>query len=148
MKYWAYLVGKLAVGAGLVFGLHFALLHVLPSQPNSRYGRNLPLFLHDMVYTFAILGVWLVAVGLLSVIIRDQRRRCRTCLRTLIMPVARGSWGNILTIGRPATEWICPYGHGTLRIDELQITGKEPPDWKAHTDDIWKELESYYQAPK
>ncbi len=143
MKYWAYLTGKLVAVAGIVLCLQYVTLYAFPPPPPSRYGRHLPLFLHDMAFTFTVWGVALVGAGLLSLAIRDQRRRCRTCLRRLIMPVATGSWGNILTIGRPATEWICPYGHGTLRIDELQITGKEPPDWQAHTDDIWKELESY-----
>ena len=146
MKYWIYLAAKLAALAGVVLGLHFAVSYAFPPPPPTRYGRGLPLFLHDMAFTFAVWGVWLVGAGLLSLAIRDQRRRCRTCLRRLIMPVATGSWGNILRLGRPATEWICPYGHGTLRINELQITGKEAPDWHAHDDDIWKELESYYQT--
>jgi hypothetical protein len=148
MKYWLYLAGKLGVAAGVVFGLHFAVTHLFPPPPVTRFGRVPSLFLWDMAYTFSILGVWLVAAGLLSLVVWDQRRRCRICLRRLIMPVATGSWGNMLTIGRPRTEWICPFGHGTLRIDELQITGKETPDWEPHNDNIWKELESYYHARK
>jgi hypothetical protein len=62
------------------------------------------------------------------------------------MPVASGSWGNMVTFGRPHTEWICPFGHGTLSVEELQITGSQPADWQPHDDNIWKELESYYQA--
>ncbi len=54
------------------------------------------------------------------------------------MPVARGSWTHIL-LGPPRTEYICPYGHGTLKVPELQIGGPHPPDWQAH-EDIWKEL--------
>jgi hypothetical protein len=147
MKYWGYFAGKLAVIGGAVCLLNLALVHYFPPPPVTRYQRDRSLFLQDMSYTFCVLGLWLIAVGLLSLAARDQRQRCRTCLRRLIMPVATGSWGNILTIGRPQTEWICPFGHGTLRIDELQITGKESPDWKRHHDDIWKELESY-QARK
>jgi hypothetical protein len=60
--------------------------------------------------------------------------------------VASGSWGNMVIFGRPRTQWICAYGHGTLSIEELQITGRQPPDWQPHDDDIWKELESYYQS--
>jgi hypothetical protein len=30
----------------------------------------------------------------------------------------------------------------------LQITGRQTPDWQPHDDNIWKELESYYQARK
>ncbi len=146
MKYWAYFVGKIAAVVSLFCLLTIAVARFYP-VPVNRFRHERSLFLQDMWYTFCILAVWLITTGLFSLAIRDQRQRCRTCLRKLIMPVATGSWGNILTIGRPQTEWICPFGHGTLRIDELQITGKEAPDWKPHGDDIWKELESY-GAPK
>jgi hypothetical protein len=59
------------------------------------------------------------------------------------MPVASGSWGNMVVLGRPRTELICPYGHGTLEIELLQITGKTAADWRPHDDNIWKELETY-----
>ncbi|HZS55637.1 MAG TPA: hypothetical protein VFA65_14645 [Bryobacteraceae bacterium] len=148
MKYWLYLVAKLAIGAGAVYVLQAALAFFYP-KPRliAGYGHP-PLFLHDMLYTFLMLGVWLLGAGLLSLILRDQRRRCRTCLRRLIMPINSGSWGHLVTFGRPRTELICPFGHGTLSIEELQITGHHFPDWQPHDDDIWKELESYYQTPK
>jgi hypothetical protein len=149
MKYWLYLVAKLAIGAGAIFVLHTALVFFYPPQPKllPDYGPPQPLFLHDMLYTFLTLGIWLIGAGLLWLILRDQHRRCRTCLRRLIMPVNSGSWAH-LVFGRPRTELICPFGHGTLRIEELQITGRHLPDWQPHDDDIWKELESLYQAPK
>lgn len=142
MKYWGYLIAKLTAIVIVVGLLNLAIVRLYPT-PVYRFQHDRSLFLQDMPYTFCVLAIWLATVGMLSVAIRDQRQRCRTCLRRLIMPVARGSWGNILTIGRPQTEWICRFGHGTLRIDELQITGKESPDWKPSDDDIWKELESY-----
>ncbi len=89
-------------------------------------------------YTFVMLGYFLFCLGLLYLITLDQRYRCRTCLRRLRMPVLRGSWTNVL-LGPPRTEYICPYGHGTLKVPELQIGGPYPPDWQAH-EDIWKEL--------
>jgi hypothetical protein len=149
MKYWLYLIAKLAIAAGAVFVLQTALVSFYP-EPKllADYGPPPPLFLHDMLFTFLMLGIWLIAAGLLSLILRDQRRRCRTCLRRLIMPINSGSWGHLVTFGRPRTELICPYGHGTLSIEELQITGRQLPDWQPHDDDIWKELESYYQSPK
>ena len=143
MKYWGYFAAKLAAIFVVISLLNFGLVHLFGTPPINRFQHDRSLFLQDMPYTFCVLGIWLALVGLLSLAIRDQRQRCRTCLRRLIMPVATGSWGNILTIGRPQTEWICAYGHGTLRIDELQITGKEAPDWRPHGDDIWKELESH-----
>ncbi len=141
MKYWSYLAAKLLVVAGIIYGLLWAIGKLVPAPIPSRFGPQQP-FLHDMRITFAVLAVWLVGVGLLYLAIWDQRRRCRTCLRRLIMPIATGSWGNMLRLGRPRTEWICRYGHGTLRISNLQITGSELPDWEPHHD-IWQELESY-----
>jgi hypothetical protein len=148
MRYWLYLAGKFVVATLAVYGLNYAVTHSFSVPKPTRFGADPSLFLHDMTFTFAVFGVGLAAAGIFSLVVWDQRRRCRTCLRRLIMPVRTGSWSNMLTIGRPTVEWICPYGHGTLRIDELQITGKDTPDWLRHDDNIWKELESYYEAPK
>ena len=150
MKYWLYLSAKLLAAAIIVCALEVSLIYFYPSAPPRlpKYGPPLPLFWDDMLFPFAFLGVWLIGAGALFVIIWDQRRRCRTCLRRLIMPVASGSWGNMVIFGRPKTEWICPFGHGTLSIEELQITGRQSPDWQPHDDNIWKELESYHQAQK
>src|SRR5690242_16184301 len=103
MKYWLYFLAKLLVSAAVVGLLQLTLVHYYPAPPKllERFGPAPPLFLHDMLFTFATLGVWLVAAGLLFVAIRDQRRRCRSCLRRLIMPIARGSWGNMVVFGRP-----------------------------------------------
>ncbi|HYZ73073.1 MAG TPA: hypothetical protein VE641_08330 [Chthoniobacterales bacterium] len=143
MKYWLYLLAKLIVVVAIACALQLALLHYYAahsSKPSS------PLFLRDMLFTFGTLGVWLVGAGLLSLALWDQRRRCRTCLRRLIMPLKTGSWGHMVLLGRPTTEMICPFGHGTLYIEELQLVGHQYRDWHAHDGDIWKELESYHQA--
>jgi hypothetical protein len=143
LKYWLYLLGKLIVVVAIACGLQLALIHYY-TRHNSK--PSTPLFLQDMVFTFVTLGVWLVGAGLLSLALWDQRRRCRTCLRRLIMPLKTGSWGHIVLLGRPTTEMICPFGHGTLYIEELQLVGHQYRDWHAHDGDIWKELESYDQA--
>ena len=150
MKYWLYLGAKLLLGASVMLALQSALIHIYPPAPKPlpRFGAAQPLFLHDMLFTFAVLFVWLIGAGLMYLTIWDQRHRCRTCLRRLIMPIQRGSWGNMVIFGRPQTEWICPFGHGTLSIDELQITGHQMPDWQPHDHNIWKELESFEQAQK
>jgi hypothetical protein len=147
MKYWLYLLAKLAGAAAVVCALQFMLVFFYPDQPPplARFGPPPPLFMHDMLFTFATLGVWLIGAGLFAVILSDHRRRCRTCLRRLIMPIASGSWGHMVVFGRPRTELICPFGHGTLSIEELQITGRQTPDWQPHDENIWKELESFYQ---
>lgn len=150
MKYWLYLLAKLLAAGGVVLVLQAVLAGVypLPPPPLKRFGPQPPLFLHDMLFTFVVLAIWLTGAGLISLALWDQRRRCRTCLRKLIMPLKSGSWGHLVLIGRPQTSMICPFGHGTLSIEDLQITGRQLPDWQPHDDNIWKELESYGQAGK
>jgi len=92
------------------------------------------------LYNLAVLGWFLLCAGALYIIVWDQRYRCRICLRRLRMPVETGSWGRMLQFGRPRIEYICPYGHGTLKQDELQISGLENPRWTPHSGDIWDEL--------
>lgn len=146
MRYWLYLLAKLAVAAGVVFGLQYAVEHLFPIPPPTRFGPPPVMFMHDLDFTFAIFAVWLIGAVFFFAILWDHHRRCRTCHRRLIMPITTGSWGNMVTFGRPKTEWICPFGHGTLRIEELQITGRHSPAWEPHDDNIWKELDSYYQT--
>lgn len=146
MKYWLYLAAKLLVAFGVFYGLLYLAAYLLPVPPKPRYGVEPPV-LHDMPVTFAVLFDFLIGAGLVYLAIWDQRRRCRTCLRRLIMPISTGSWSNMLVFGRPKDEWICPYGHGTLRISSLQITGAELPDWEPHQD-MWRELESYDHSNK
>jgi hypothetical protein len=45
----------------------------------------------------------------------------------------------MLQLGRPHLEYICPYGHGTLKVAELQISGLEPAEW-TENGDMWEEL--------
>jgi hypothetical protein len=52
----------------------------------------------------------------------------------------------MLLYGKPRLEYICTYGHGTLKVPELHITGTEPSAWEPH-EDIWKELYSFDKAP-
>jgi hypothetical protein len=140
MKYWGYFAGKLLAAIALI-RLAWPLVHraLLPKAEPSVYSHLDPMG-HDMLYSFGAFGFCLAAAGLLYLIVLDQRYRCRTCARKLRMPVTRGSWARMLQLGRPHTEYICPYGHGTLKVPDLQITGKEPIDWAEHQD-IWRELE-------
>jgi len=138
MRYWAYLAGKVALCAALMYGLLRWLNASWPFPPpfhNYAPGR----FLYDLPYTL-VAGLWfLSSCGLLYLCIRDQRYRCRVCLRRLRMPVETGSWSRMLFMGKPRIEYICPYGHGTLTLAELQISGLENPEWNAHGE-IWDEL--------
>jgi hypothetical protein len=111
---------------------------VMPPPETFMYMRVGDPFVTDLSYTFCMLLFWLFGAGIVWLIVLDQRYRCRTCLRRLRMPVHTGSWTHVL-FGGPQTEYICLYGHGTLKVDELQISGHQNPDWKAN-EDIWKEL--------
>jgi hypothetical protein len=144
MKYWAYLVAKLVVAAVFLYGLLRALAYLLPA-PKPWFNITQP-FGHDLVYTLIMFVYSLVAVGVVWLAIFDQRYRCRTCLRRLRMPILTGNWTHIL-LGRPQTEYICPFGHGTLKVDEVQITGHSVPDWQPH-EDMWKELVSLDDSKK
>jgi hypothetical protein len=141
MKYWGYLVAKLAVAAPVVALLYRAVNLAYPPLPPwaNPISRDFP-------RTFWLLGVSLLSVGIGWFIIWDQRYRCRTCLRRLRMPIQRGSWTHVL-LGAPLTEYICPYGHGTLTVADLQITGHQEPDWQPHQD-MWKELLSLEETKK
>ena len=138
MRYWAYLVAKLVVAAGILWGTRRLMTAVMPPPETFMYMRVGDPFVTDLTYTFCMLLFWLFGAGIVWLIVLDQRYRCRTCLRRLRMPVHTGSWTHVL-FGGPQTEYICLYGHGTLKVDELQITGHQNPDWKAN-EDIWKEL--------
>ena len=140
MKYWGLLVAKVAAVSGLAWGSYWLIFQWLivrltPIPPKGR------LFGTDLAWTF-IFAFWFLAVcGLCWAAIADQRYRCRSCAARLRMPVARGSWGHATVFARPQIEYICPYGHGTMNVAQLQITGRETPEWDEHGD-MWKELES------
>jgi hypothetical protein len=140
MKYWGYLAAKLIGAAALLGFLWPQIRRSLPDADKFRRHEYYQMGDNLLWYTLGVYLFWLFAAGLLYLIIRDQRYRCRTCLRKLRMPIARGSWSRLL-IGRPHTEYICPYGHGTLKVPEIHITGNEPHAWAEHKD-IWKELET------
>jgi hypothetical protein len=137
MRYWAYLVGKIGVCAAFMYGL-LRWLNTWPVPPKF-YDYTPPRLTYDLAYTL-LAGLWLLSCfGLLYLCIWDQRYRCRVCLRRLRMPVETGSWGGMLLLGRPRIEYICPYGHGTLTLAEMQISGLENPEWNPHGE-MWDEL--------
>ena len=140
MRYWAFLVAKLIAWVIVLRAVRTVLAALMPPPQSFMHQRFRDPFVTDLNYTFIMLAFWLFAAGLLWLIVLDQRYRCRACARRLRMPVHTGYWTHVL-LGAPHTEYICLYGHGTLKVDELQITGRQNPDWKPH-EDIWKELYS------
>jgi hypothetical protein len=140
MRYWAYLAGKLVAAAAPLYGLLMLVGRAFPALPHedayAPLGRGAQYLLCDLV----LLGWFVLCAVAFYFIVWDQRRRCRVCARRLRMPIETGSWGYMLQLGRPRIESICPYGHGTLTEDELQISGLATPEWRPHSDDIWDEL--------
>ena len=138
MRYWAYFAAKVLVaGATLHYGLQFALSWLWPPAPLLYMP---PRFGYDLGFTLALLVWFLLCCGAFYLIVWDQRYRCRVCLRRLRMPVETGSWSRMLQFGLPRIEYICTYGHGTLKEDELQISGLSNAEWTPHSDDMWEEL--------
>jgi hypothetical protein len=138
MRYWAYLAGKLVVAAPPLYGLMRFIVSQFPASKSAQapliYGPQY------LACDFWLLAWFLFSAGVLWIIVWDQRRRCRVCLRRLRMPIETGSRGFTLLLGIPRIETICPYGHGTLREDESQLAGLTNAEWTPHSDDIWDEL--------
>ena len=138
IRYWGFLLLKLGVAGGAsASALWLVNLSWRPATP--WFHLNQFQFCHDLTYTTLVLVWFLFSYGLFYLAFWDQRYRCRTCLRRLRMPIETGSWGYMLQLGRPRMEYICPYGHGTLNVEELQISGKVSPEWTGHGD-MWSEL--------
>jgi hypothetical protein len=139
MRYWSYFFAKVVIAGASLYSLLALLNWNWPPAP-LLYTYVPPRFGFDLGFTLAVMVWFLLCTGTAYLIIWDQRYRCRVCLRRLRMPIETGSWGRMLQFGRPRIEYICPYGHGTLREEELQISGLENPQWTAHSDDMWEEL--------
>ena len=138
MRYWAWFAAKLAVAGSVFWGLLNVISWIFPPQtsPLAPLDKGAQYLLCDLA-----LMIWfLLAAGTLYLIVWYQRYRCRVCLRRLRMPIATGSWSRILQSGQPRIEYICTYGHGTLREDELRISGLGSAEWHPNSDDIWTEL--------
>jgi hypothetical protein len=147
MRYWGILLAKL-VGAGAVlYAIWLGLWSwYTPSEVVRRFGHS-P-FATDLTWTTLMFFYNLLCQGVLFLIVWDQRYRCRTCGRRLRMPISTGRYAQMLLFGRPHTEYICVYGHGTLKVPDLHtVGGHEPTNWQPH-DDIWKELYSLHDAEK
>ena len=99
MKYWGYLVAKLVVWLAILSVIERGIARAFPPQKPFYLGGPNPVMRY-LNYTFVMLLFGLFAAGLVWTILRDQRYRCRTCLRRLRMPIQTGSWNHIL-LGAP-----------------------------------------------
>jgi MacB-like periplasmic core domain len=86
-------------------------------------------------------SIWLflpLAIVALSWSVRDQQRRCRTCLRRLELPVEIGRTGSVL-LNWAGTEMVCPLGHGILYLPESPANSLDQGRWST-LDGSWQEL--------
>jgi hypothetical protein len=140
MRYAAYFAGKVIAAAVPLYGLLGLLSTLFPQKPKDAPELwALATGNQALLGNLALLGWFVLCSGVFYLIVWDQRRRCRVCLRRLCMPVETGSWSRMLQFGRPRIEYICPYGHGTLKEEELQISGLQTPEW-SQSDDLWEDL--------
>src|SRR6202171_2130856 len=144
MRYWGWCVVKVIAAAAMLLAIDYGIRLWFPRPVPVFYSHPEP-FTHDLAYTAVMMVFFLVCYGVLHLIIWDQKTRCRTCLRRLRMPVVAGSWSNMMLFGQPRTEYICIYGHGTLKVPEVELTGAGR-DWEPHDEDIWEELEALHAA--
>jgi len=89
-------------------------------------------------WLLSLLQFW-VYIGLCAAVVyfvlKDQRSRCPICMEHLRMPVAIGSWSSLI-LDRPATEYVCPSGHGALFVSEAL---HDPNQW-TEFDESWRDL--------
>ena len=138
MRYWGIFAAKLAAIWLFMKGLWMLLLAVMP-PPVAFLHHHFRPFGHDLRWTAVFLLYFLLGCGLVYLAVFDQRFRCRNCGRRLRMPVLRGSYSKMLQEGRPQFEYICPFGHGTLRVPGTKFQGREPSYWRANKD-LWEHL--------
>jgi hypothetical protein len=139
VRYWGYFAAKLAAAGSASYGLYALADWLFPSPPDDGLAA-LANGGQALLSNVALMVWFLLCAGVLYLVIWDQRYRCRVCLRRLRMPVETGSWGRMLQFGRPRIEYICPYGHGTLKEEELQISGLANPEWTPRSGDLWSDL--------
>jgi hypothetical protein len=70
--------------------------------------------------------------------LQDQAERCPVCCRLVSMPVSVGSRSSLI-LDRPAVEFLCTRGHGTLRLSDLTACTGEPSQWTP-VDRSWREV--------
>jgi len=85
--------------------------------------------------------MWLFLVGLtvaLTWSIRDQRSRCRTCLKRLQMQIALGN--SVGTFCEPSgLDLVCDAGHGLLHVPVMHLSCVDSEHW-TDLDESWREI--------
>jgi hypothetical protein len=130
-RYWLFFWAKCGLGlaAILLFALEFTGIGALTLTAGGRLWPEVTAF-----------WTWAVASSLyLWWAIRDQKIRCRTCQRRLIMPVRIGPPDRVL-FEHEGTELICSAGHGTLYLDGMTETFRKEGHW-TRLDESWQDIQ-------
>jgi hypothetical protein len=143
MKWWLLVAAKGIGLGGLYLGGVLVVDRIFP-KGMTEITPTYEVIIH-LGYAFSMLGVALVTYILAYFAWIDQRYRCRTCARRLRMPVASGSWSKATLFAPPKMEWICSFGHGTMRERQLQISGKSKDEWSENDDNFWKAFEDAWR---
>jgi hypothetical protein len=127
-RYWAFLALKaisvVTIGPLMWIEVGTMARHLFTAMP----GRGLA-GLASVILLIVAMGramIWCVA---------DQRRRCRTCLRRMVLPVSVGSWAS--QFEPSATEMLCEQGHGALALSDAETNVQDR--W-TRLDESWKAL--------
>jgi MacB-like protein len=86
-------------------------------------------------------SIWLflpLAIAALSWSVRDQQRRCRSCLQRLEFPVEIGRPGSVL-LNWSGTEMVCSEGHGVLYLADSPANSLDRDRW-SRLDKSWESL--------
>jgi hypothetical protein len=121
-RYRFLLAARLFITLVAISGLRLALARILPGM----YGP---------VSFFEFWIFLLVCCAGAVLVVRDHLGRCLVCFRRMLMPAPIGTWSSAL-LDQPATEYVCPAGHGTLYVAE---TGNAPTHWTV-LDESWQDL--------
>ncbi len=126
VRRWAFLVVKFLLIVPIVY---FAALDVAYSSSAMPVGSS------EMVELFV--GFW----GLLFAFrwaLRDQRKRCPVCLRTLTNPARVGQFSRNF-LAWSGTELVCLSGHGLLHVPDIPTSWFSSQRW-LYLDSSWRGL--------
>jgi hypothetical protein len=127
-RYWGFLLFKAFAVALLLPLVWIEMGTALRALFHKPMGRGLTGLLTALVLLIGMgrAMIWCVA---------DQRRRCRSCLRRLVLPVSVGTWGSLFEPS--TTEMLCEEGHGALALSDAETDVRDR--W-TRLDDSWKTL--------
>jgi hypothetical protein len=126
--YWCFLACK-ALAVAILFPLLWIEIGTALRGLAGGLGGRILIGLTSVVLLVIAMGrgmIWCVS---------DQRRRCRACMRRLVLPVSVGSYASLFEPS--ATEMLCEQGHGALSLSDTET---DVQDRWTRLDDSWKAL--------